>query len=238
MELLLFYNTFMHIVYILKSYKDSAKTYVGITDDLEKRLSGYAKLLPGIEARIVDVETGADQPPYRAGEILVRGWNVMKGYYKMPEQTAKALDSKGWLHTGDLGEMDDAGRLRFIDRLKDMLRVGGENVAPVEIEDVLNAHPAVKQAQVVGVPDPRLVEVPAAYVTIKHGRHAQPDELIAWCKTRCANFKVPRHLRIIASFDEIGMTGSGKVQRNKLRAFALADLGLAQRPADTVAPRG
>ncbi|MCC6535441.1 MAG: AMP-binding protein [Burkholderiales bacterium] len=195
-------------------------------DDLETRLNGFAQLLPGVEVRIVDAETGADQPVGSAGEILVRGWNVMKGYYRMPEQTAKAIDAHGWLHSGDLGVMDGAGRLRFVDRIKDMLRVGGENVAPVEIEDVLNAHPAVRQAQVVGVPDARLVEVPAAYVIVKPGAQVEPEQLIDWCRERCANFKVPRYVRIIDSFDAIGMTASAKVQRNKLRAFALSDLGL------------
>jgi fatty-acyl-CoA synthase len=197
-------------------------------DDLETRLTGFAKLLPDVEVRVIDAETGTDRLPQQPGEILVRGWNVMKGYYNMPEQTAKTIDPDGWLHTGDLGVMDAAGRLRFVDRLKDMLRVGGENVAPVEIEDVLNAHPAVRQAQVVGVPDPRLVEVPAAYVILRDGESAEPADLIAWCRERCANFKVPRHVRIIETFDTIGMTASSKIQRNKLRAFALTDLGLEQ----------
>jgi len=195
-------------------------------DDLETRLNGFARLLPGVEARVIDPETGADRPALVPGEILIRGWNVMKGYYRMPEQTAKTIDADGWLHTGDLGVLDASGRLRFVDRLKDMLRVGGENVAPVEIEDVLNAHPAVRQAQVVGVPDPRLVEVPAAYVILREGEQAEPAELIAWCRERCANFKVPRHVRIIDTFEPIGMTASAKIQRNKLRAFALKDLGL------------
>lgn len=110
--------------------------------------------------------------------------------------------------------------------MKDVFRVGGENVAPAEVEEVLHDHPAVAQAQVVGVPDPRLGEVAAAYVRLREGGVAAPEELIQWCRERCASFKVPRYLRLVGSFDEIGMTGSAKVQKSKLRAFAVADLGL------------
>jgi fatty-acyl-CoA synthase len=151
----------------------------------------------------------------------------MKGYYKMPEQTAKTIDARGWLHTGDLGVMDGDGRLRFIARIKDIIRVGGENVAPPEVEEVLHQHPAVKQAQVIGVPDARLVEVPAAYLILKAGAVATPDEIVAWSRARMANFRVPRYVKIVDSFDSIGMTGSAKVQKNKLRAQALIDLGLS-----------
>jgi fatty-acyl-CoA synthase len=195
-------------------------------DVLEKRLQGFAHPLPGLEVRIVDVGSGRDQPADAQGEILVRGWSVMKGYYKMPEQTARAIDNDGWLHTGDLGVMDEDGRLCFVGRAKEMFRVGGENVAPAEVEDVLHRHPAIKQAQVIGVPDPRLVEVPAAYVLLNENREASPEEIIEWCRQRCASFKVPRYVRIVDSFEPIGMTGSGKVQKNRLREYALDDLGL------------
>lgn len=195
-------------------------------DDLEKRIAGWAHILDDVEVRLVDPDSGAVQPPGKTGEILVRGWSVMKGYYKMPEQTAKTIDEDGWLHTGDLGIMDDEGRLKFITRIKDVFRVGGENVAPAEVEDVLHKHPQIKQAQVIGMPDPRLVEVPAAYVILKEGEHSTPEELIAWGKERLANFRAPRYLKIVDSFEHIGMTGSAKVQKNKLRAQALIDFGL------------
>jgi fatty-acyl-CoA synthase len=190
------------------------------------RFAGFAQPMPGVEIRIADPDGGGDCLPGKAGEILIRGWCVMKGYYNMPEQTAKAVDADGWLHTGDLGVKDEAGRLRFDGRLKDMFRVGGENVAPAEVEDVLHRHPAIRQAQVVGVPDPRLVEVPAAFVILNEGMAASEPEIIAWCKERCANFRVPRYVRIVDGFDAIGMTGSAKVQKNKLRAHAIAVLGL------------
>jgi fatty-acyl-CoA synthase len=196
------------------------------TDDIEKRINGWAHILDGLEVRIVDPESGATLPPGEAGEIYVRGWSVMKGYYKMPEQTAKAIDADKWLHSGDLGVMDAEGRLRFLTRIKDVFRVGGENVAPAEVEDVLHKHPKIKQAQVIGVPDPRLVEVPAAYIILREGEHATADEIIAWSKERLANFRVPRYVKIIDSFEHYGMTGSAKVQKNKLRAQALIDLEL------------
>jgi fatty-acyl-CoA synthase len=195
-------------------------------DDVELRIAGLARPHDGVELRIVDPVSGRDLPADEVGEILVRGWSVMRGYHDKPAETAKAIDREGWLHTGDLASLTADGRLRFVGRVKDVFRVGGENVAPAEVEEVLHDHPAVAQAQVIGVPDARLGEVPAAYVRLRDGEAAAPEELIAWCRARCANFKVPRYVRVIASFDEIGMTGSSKVQKEKLRTFALADLGL------------
>jgi fatty-acyl-CoA synthase len=195
-------------------------------DAEELRVGGLPLPHPGVEVRIADAHDRA-LPPLEQGEIQVRGWNVMRGYYNNPEATAKAFTADGWLRTGDLGKLSAGGRLALVGRLKDVFRVGGENVAPAEVEEVLLAHPAVATAQVIGVPDSRLGEVPAAYVTLKAGAQAAPDELIAWCKARCANFRVPRHLRVVDNFEAIGMTGSGKVQKNKLRDHALKDFGLA-----------
>jgi fatty-acyl-CoA synthase len=195
-------------------------------DDLEKRINGWAHVLEGLDVSISDPETGKELPPGATGEIVLRGWSVMKGYYKMPEQTARAIDRDGWLHTGDYGVMDEDGRLRFVSRIKDVFRVGGENVAPAEVEDVLHRHPKVKQAQVIGVPDTRLIEVAAAYLILKEGEHATSDEIIEWSRSRMANFRVPRYVKIVDTFENIGMTGSAKVQKNKLRAQALIDFGL------------
>lgn len=191
-------------------------------DAFELRRDGFMRPHPGVEVRIADAQTGALVAPGQGqGEIQVRGWNVMRGYYNMPEATAKAMTEDGWLRTGDMGEQSADGRFRMVGRLKDMYRVGGENVAPAEVEEVLHAHPAVQQAQVIGVPDARLGEVTGAFVLLKPGQQASGDELIAWCKARCANFKVPRYLELVDSFEHIGMTGSSKVQKNKLRAHAL-----------------
>jgi len=189
-------------------------------DPLPLRISGFGHPHPGTEVRLADPETNTVCTPGAPGEIQVRGWNVMRGYYNMPEATAKAFSADGWLKTGDLGEMDSEGRVRMLSRLKDLYRVGGENVAPAEVEEVLHAHPAVRQAQVVGVPDPRLGEVTGAFVLLKEGHDADADALVAWCRSRMANFKVPRYLAIIDTFEHIGMTGSAKVQKNKLREHA------------------
>jgi fatty-acyl-CoA synthase len=179
------------------------------------RVNGLALPHPGVAVRIA-----AD------GEIQVRGWNVMKGYCNNPQANARAFTDDGWLRTGDLGELTADGRLRMIGRLKDVFRVGGENVAPAEVEEVLLAHAAVQTAQVIGVPDARLGEVPCAYVTLKSGSSAAEADLIAWCKARCANFRVPRYLRIVDDFEAIGMTASGKVQKTKLREHALREFNL------------
>lgn len=196
-------------------------------DPLEMRVAGWAAPHPGIEIRTVSPETGEVQPTNAPGEIQVRGWSVMKGYYNKPLETAKAFSDDGWLRTGDLGVIDADGRLRMLGRLKDVFRVGGENVAPAEVEETLFSHPAVQLAQVVGVPDARLGEVAAAFVVLRPGTEATSEELVAWCKSRCANFKVPRYLQIVHSFDDIGMTGSSKVQKNKLREYAIREFGLA-----------
>jgi fatty-acyl-CoA synthase len=195
------------------------------SEPLEQRIDGYMLPHEGVSIEIRDPQTGATLAPGEIGEICAKGWSLMKGYYKLPEQTAKTLRS-GWLYTGDLGELGADGRLRFIGRLKDMFRVGGENVSPLEVEQVLLKHPSVELAQVVGVPDPRLGEVPAAYVTLRSGQQVETTELIAFCKERCANFKVPRYLSVVEGFESIGMTGSSKVQKNRLREHAIKEFGL------------
>jgi fatty-acyl-CoA synthase len=182
-------------------------------DPEERRVQGLARPHDGVELRISP-----------EGEIQVRGWNVMRGYYNNPEANAKAFTADGWLRTGDLGELTPDGRLRMSGRLKDVFRVGGENVAPAEVEEVLLAHPAVETAQVIGVPDARLGEVGCAYVTLKG--EASEKELLEWCRARMANFRVPRYLKIVEDFEAIGMTASGKVQKTKLREHALRELKL------------
>ena len=181
-------------------------------DPEELRVQGLALPLPGVQLRIS-----------AENEIQVRGWNVMRGYYNNPEANARAFTADGWLRTGDLGSLTADGRLRMSGRLKDVFRVGGENVAPAEVEEVLLAHPAVETAQVIGVPDARLGEVGCAYVTLKS--NATENELLDWCRAKTANFRVPRYLKIVDDFESIGMTASGKVQ-NKLREHALRELKL------------
>jgi fatty-acyl-CoA synthase len=176
-------------------------------------------------------------PAGETGEIEVRGWNVMRGYYKNPEETAKTFTPDGWLRTGDIGVLTADGRLRMVGRSKDVFRVGGENVAPAEVEEVLLAHPAVATAQVVGVPDARLGEVGAAFVTLKADAAATEAELVEFLRARCANFRVPRHLAIVESFDTIGMTASGKVQKHALRDHAIRTFKLDAQPVAAGAAR-
>jgi fatty-acyl-CoA synthase len=198
-------------------------------EDPEKRLNGYALPLYELDVKIFQENSTIELNPGEPGEICIRGWSVMKGYYNMPDATAKAIDKDGWLHTGDMGVADEDGRICFIDRMKDMFRVGGENVAPADVENVLNGHPEVKQSQVVGVPDKRLLQVPAAYVIKVEGSRLTEEELMAWTRERCAGFKVPRYVKFIDTFENIGMTASAKVQRNKLLAQALLDFGFSQK---------
>ena len=197
-------------------------------DSLELRIAGLAQPHEGVAIRIADPDTNAPLPPETPGEIQVRGWNVMRGYYNNADANAKVFTADGWLRTGDLGSLTADNRLRMSGRLKDVFRVGGENVAPAEVEEVLLSHPAVATAQVIGVPDARLGEVPAAYVALRAGAAATVDELLGFMKARCANFRVPRYLRIVPDFEAIGMTASGKVQKTKLREHAVRDLGLDQ----------
>jgi len=186
---------------------------------------GFKKLgypLAGIELRIADLETGTDKEIDERGEILIRGYNLFDGYYKDPEKTAAAIDADGWYHSGDIGSLDANGHVMFHGRFKDMLKVGGENVAAAEVEAVLASHPAVRLAQVVGLPDDRLAEVPAAYVEPSGEGDASAEELIAYVKERLASFKVPRHIRFI---DEWPMSAS-KIQKFKLRVQLMEELGL------------
>ncbi|WP_433272287.1 AMP-binding protein [Actinosynnema sp. CS-041913] len=182
---------------------------------------------PGVSVRVCDPASGDDCPVGTPGEIVVRGWNVMAGYFDLPEDTAAALSADGWLRTGDLGRLDEDGRLEFLGRLKEIIRVGGENVAPTEVENVLHRHPKIRQAVVVGVPDDRLMEVPFAFVVLNEDCAATPEELLEWVKPRLAGFKVPRRVCLVDGFERFGMTASAKVQRRHLveHAVRLLDAG-------------
>ncbi len=184
--------------------------------------SGYPA--PGYEIRVVDPSTGRDQPPGVPGEILVRGYMVMQGYYEKPEETAKTIDQDGWVHTGDMGLFRHDGHLRFMGRYKDMLKIGGENVDPMEVEAFLMTHPAINLAAVVALSDPRLSEVGVAFVKLEPGHTLGEADVIAHCRSKIASFKIPRHVIFV---DEFPMTSSGKIQKVKLRAEALARI----RPA-------
>ena len=181
-------------------------------ESLEQRLTGCGRVFPGVEVKIVDPETDQELPAGERGEILVRGYAVFDGYYKAPEKNAEAF-TDGWFRTGDLCALDADGHIEFHGRIKDMLKVGGENVAALEIESYLANHPAVKLAQVIGVPDDRLLEVPAAYIELNPNMFVSESELIDFCKGKIASFKIPRYVRFV---DEWPMS-STKVQKFKLR---------------------
>ncbi len=170
---------------------------------------------PGVEVRIVDPASGADLPDGTMGEILVRGYNVMDGYWAAPEKTAEALDGDGWLRTGDLYTRLPGGSLVFGGRCKDMLKVGGENVAAIEVEAFLSTHPAVKTAEVVGRPDPRLDEVPVAFIELYPGQVADEESLIAHCRGRIASYKVPRAIHFMLA-DDWPMSAT-KIDKRALR---------------------
>lgn len=187
----------------------------GPDESQESRATTQGKASPGIDIRIVDPESGTDTAPGQAGEILVRGYCVMDGYFRDPEKTAAALDANGWLHTGDLYRRDTDGRLLFNGRLKDMLKVGGENVAAIEIEAFLCSHPEVKLAEVVGRPDERLDEAPVAFVELRPGSTLTADGLIDFCKGRIARYKIPQAIYFMAP-EEWPMSAT-KVNKPALR---------------------
>jgi len=190
-------------------------------DSFEKRIGTNGRPHPGVEVEIRDPESGERCPPGQPGEIWVRGYNVMKGYYNMPEETARALDPEGWLHTGDRGLLTEDGYLIFLGRWKDVVRVGGENVSALEVENFLLTHPKVAAVAVIGVPDSRWGEVPAAFVKLTDGAHLTEEEVIAYCRENLASFKVPRYVRFVQEFP---VTGSGKIQKFLLREQLLAEL--------------
>ena len=185
-------------------------------DDIETVATTSGRAIPDVELRVIE-PGGTPQPPGAPGEVVARGYNVMAGYYGDPEATAAAIDTDGWLHTGDVGILDEGGNLRITDRTKDMFIVGGFNAYPAEIENMIMRNPAVAQVAVVGVPDDRLGEVGAAFVVPRRDASVDPDALIEWCRTEMANYKVPRQVRIV---DALPLNASGKVLKYELRKEA------------------
>jgi len=189
-------------------------TACALDDPLEIRMTTVGRPMPGVELAIRQPNEKQFLSVGEAGEVCFRGWCITKGYFDDPEKTAEALDEQGWFRTGDLGVIGDDGYLKLVGRIKEMIRVGGENLAAAEIESVLLKHGAVKQAVAVGMADPRLAEVVAAFVELKSGRQATEEELIEFCRQRLASFKVPRRVEFVQNWP---MTGAGKIQRYILR---------------------
>jgi len=196
-------------------------------EDDETRAHTCGKPYSGVQLRVVDLETGEETAPGERGEVTIRGFSLFEGYYKSPEKTAEAIDKQGWLHTGDIAIMDREGRVSYQGRIKDMLKVGGENVAAVEIESYITNHPAVQLVQVVGVPDNLLVEVAAAFIQLKPGKTCTEQEIIDYCHGKIASFKIPRHIRFV---EEWPMSAT-KIQKFKLQELLTRELELAEQPS-------
>lgn len=194
-----------------------------VDDPVEIRVNTVGRALPGVEIRIVDPQTGQDLPDGVDGEFVARGYNIMKGYYKMPEATAAAIDEDGWLHTGDLARRDSNGYYKITGRIKDMIIRGGENIYPKEIEDFIYTNPKVKDVQVIGVPDKQYGEEIMACIILKDGVTMTSDEIKEYIRSHMAKHKTPRYIDFVTEFP---MNAAGKIMKYKMREQAVERLGL------------
>jgi fatty-acyl-CoA synthase len=211
-------NTKMHCPEVVIAFGQTESspvmTMTRRDDPVELRVATVGRLLPDIEGKIVDPETGLDLPPNTQGEIVTRSACIMKGYYKMPEATESAIDSDGWLHTGDLGEIDENGYFKVTGRIKDMIIRGGENIYPRELEEFLFTHPKVQNVQVVGIADKKYGEQVLAAIHLKNGNQATAEEFIEFCKGKIARHKIPKYWEFVEDYP---MTASGKIQKFKIK---------------------
>ena len=193
------------------------------TDSIDARVNTVGGAMFGIECRIVDPETGEELPVNVDGEFVARGYNIMKGYYKMPQATALAIDEEGWLHTGDLARKTPEGYYKITGRIKDMIIRGGENIYPKEIEDFIYTHPKVKDVQVIGVPDIQYGEEIMAWIVPKEGEAITEDEIKTYVKEHMAKHKTPRYVKFVDAFP---MNAAGKILKYKMREISVDELGL------------
>ncbi|MBI5458704.1 AMP-binding protein [Methanobacterium sp.] len=192
-------------------------TQTSVDDPLEKRVETVGKPLPDCEVKIVDPETGKTLKPHQTGEICCRGYNVMKGYYKMPEKTREVIDEDGWLHSGDLATVDEEGYYSIVGRIKDMIIRGGENIYPREIEEFLYTMPGVLDVQVVGIADEKYGEIVGACIILEENAELTEEDVRDYAVTKIARFKVPKHVFFV---DEFPLTASGKIQKFILKEQA------------------
>jgi fatty-acyl-CoA synthase len=205
-------------------------TQTGAADPLEKRVGSVGRVHPHVEVKIVDATSGAIVPRGERGELCTRGYSVMLGYWADEANTALAIDRAGWMHTGDLATMDDAGYVNIVGRIKDMIIRGGENVYPREVEEFLHTHPSISEAQVIGVPSAKYGEEVMAWIRLREG-HTEPvsaEELKAFCTGKIATYKIPRYWKVVT---ELPMTVTGKVQKFRMREIAIDELGLGEAAA-------
>ena len=198
-------------------------TFTSVEDPIEVRVGTVGRPIPGLAVKLVDPAVGREVSTGEPGELLVRGHCVMAGYYHNPEATARAVDSEGWLHTGDLARCRDDGNYRIVGRSRELIIRGGENIYPAEVEEYLHRHPAIAEVAVAGLPDVRYGEVVAAWVVTRSGAFLTADELKQYCHGQIAHFKVPRYVMIVESLPR---TVTGKIRKHVLRDQAVIDLGL------------
>ena len=197
-----------------------------IDSPMEKRVTTVGSVHPHVQVKIIDPDLGKTCVIGQTGELCTRGYSVMLGYWENPEGTASAIDSKGWMHTGDSAVMDEEGYVNIVGRIKDMIVRGGENVYPVEIEDFLMTHEDIEAVQVTGVPDPKYGEEIIAWISLKRDSNCSEDNIKDFCKGKIAHYKVPRYIRF---GDDFPMTVTGKVQKYKMREISLKELGLKEQ---------
>jgi len=204
-------------------------TQTGADDDLDRRTSTVGRVHPHLEIKVVDPATGVTVERGQAGEFCTRGYSVMSGYWQAPEATAEAIDADGWMHTGDLATMDDAGYVNIVGRIKDMVIRGGENVYPREVEEFLYTHPDIVDAQVIGVPDDKYGEELMAWVRLRPGAAPMTAEsLRAFCAGQLAHYKIPRYVKLV---EEFPMTVTGKIRKVQMRQESISELGLESAAA-------
>jgi len=207
-------------------------TQTTATDAIEHRVTSVGRVLPHVESKVVDPANGATVERDEEGEYCTRGFHVMLGYWNDEAKTAEAIDADGWMHSGDLATMDEDGYVNIVGRIKDTIIRGGENISPREIEEFLYTHPAIADAQVIGVPDKKYGEEIMAWVQLAADAELTEAELKAFCRDRIAHFKVPRYVRFVDGFP---MTVTGKIRKVEMRETSIADLGLEAAAATETA---
>jgi fatty-acyl-CoA synthase len=199
----------------------STQTAAG--DDINRRVSTVGRAHPHVQIKVVDPATGEVVPRGVPGEQCTRGYSVMLGYWDDERATREAIDADGWMHTGDLAVMDDAGYLNIVGRIKDLVIRGGENIYPREVEEFLYGHPQIEDVQVIGVPDEKYGEELCAWIRVRGGAELTAGDIRAYCTGKIAHYKIPRYVRLTTEFP---MTVTGKIQKYKMRETSISELGL------------